>query len=690
MADLSEGLGRSGGGSAFDAMLQPSQDQLDQTIESMRQKTDAISERATKVADTVEANRVEAASLKMPELRPLPEAPTPEMRNPVEAFGSTASMLGMLGSLLTRRPLTNALNAAAGTMNAYRANDIQGAKIQFDTWKANMENAKTLHDWEMDLYKGALDKLSTNSKLAMSELEALAYATKNENLIALLQSKNTGKIYEYFEKLREQSIKMDGMMPKIEEFNTKTRLEAELLGELGDKATPQQKLDIHTRVWTPGAAAAMQNSSRRSGDNLTLNQDMDNARQHFNTLWPKNSFTGGREKIMMDGSTVPAPSFDDWVKSDWPKARDAFMKQRGAAAVSPPGGGIPPPVTSPGAAAPTATPKPAAAKVESDFIPVPKEVQGKVDGTVFRDPKGTYGKPGQYWIIRGDKAFPTAAPNAAGAPGAAPAQPGGGTGGPINVSSFPVEMRRHIATLGGDEKAIKAYLNRVDPSGSFRTGGARAAGGPFMGDVPVVAPTAVAGPTDEAAIMAETLRTAPRAAVVPGTRKTATTPTATERMTAAEQRAAEFERNPVGTYVREHGGRTGERDLRTVAAELDQRFPAPAGQPSFAELENMRRLNHDVTTLDDEGLTSKLASIQKTHERSIEITQLAEAAWKTSGAGRKAILKQLDEMWDDATVAQKVEIAKLHMRGLYSTVPDAVMQAFQRPSPANESNQAAR
>src|SRR5262249_49943775 len=87
----------------------------------------------------------------------------------------------------------------------------------------------------------------------------------------------------------------------------------------------------------------------------------------------------------------------------------------------------------PPTAAPAAQPAPAAApaaqpatgKADSDFIPVPASLKDAKDGTVFQDTKGTYGKAGAYWVIRGGKAFPTQAPQQGGSGGAVA---GGGKG----------------------------------------------------------------------------------------------------------------------------------------------------------------------------------------------------------------------------------------------------------------------
>lgn len=628
--------------SSFDAMLQPSQEELDKTIESMREKSDAISERATSVADTIAANRAASDKLEMPELHALPKMPEPEMRDPVEAFGSTASMLGILGSMLTRRPLTNALNAAAGTMNAYRANDIQGAKLQYDTWKANMENAKTLHDWEMDLYKGALDKLSTNSKLAMSELEALAHATKNENLIALLQTRNQGQIYKYFEAWRAQSVKMDGMMPKLNEENERQTQWLEWQ-KTNPNATIDQKIAQRNAIWHPRASAG----AGSSGDNLTSNQDMDNARQYFNMMWPDNGY-GSREKTLPDGTTVPAPDPKDWLKNEWPKLREQFVKSRGAAAVSPPGGASPPPASSPRAVAPAATPAGGAAP--SDFIPIPKELQGKPDGTRFRDRKGEFGKPDQWWIIRGGKAYPSTAPQS------------GGQGGPaFNQSSLqiPSDVQRQLEALPNNEARLE-LLNRLDPRGKFR--GFSSAADPTDRTLTSLGDTSYKPGELDAFIAQNKAFQAPNVPVVGAT--------PTGRAEPAVDSAKLLKQQALNAAAR---GFSPE-----MLAELDRRFPAKAGDKSFTELARTVNTLNQVNRDQSQQFAQDRGKIEDTHNVTLRNTKLLEAAWSAPPKRRAEILKQLEGNWSEATPSQKIEIVKLYVANLMGIGADTAAETATR------------
>lgn len=145
------------------------------TISPQAQERERIlDEKALKASETVGKTREDIAALKSPDAPDLDKAPTRRRTDPMEAFGSTASVLAMIGSAFTKRPMLHALNNAAGVIEAFKANDQARAKEEFDLWKANTDAAITQFNMQNTAYKAALDKLSTNSKMALDEVQVLA------------------------------------------------------------------------------------------------------------------------------------------------------------------------------------------------------------------------------------------------------------------------------------------------------------------------------------------------------------------------------------------------------------------------------------------------------------------------------------------------------------------------------------
>lgn len=99
----------------------------------------------------------------------LPPSPTVKSTNPQEQWGSAAMMLATLGSLMTRQPLTTALNAAAGVLTAYKKGDQDAANAAFQTWKVSTDNAIKVADFQQKAYEEALTGLEHREKMTMEQ-----------------------------------------------------------------------------------------------------------------------------------------------------------------------------------------------------------------------------------------------------------------------------------------------------------------------------------------------------------------------------------------------------------------------------------------------------------------------------------------------------------------------------------------
>lgn len=136
---------------------------------------------ADKLSSGLQAAEAKIAGIPIPKLQ-TPPMPTVKATNPQQMWGSTAMVMATLGSLMTRRPMVTALNAAAGVMNAYRKGDQAAADTAFKTWEIANKNAVEVADFQMEAYKAALANVERGEKNLVSESdlsvkEALAKAT---------------------------------------------------------------------------------------------------------------------------------------------------------------------------------------------------------------------------------------------------------------------------------------------------------------------------------------------------------------------------------------------------------------------------------------------------------------------------------------------------------------------------------
>lgn len=123
---------------------------------------------------------------KIPSATPPQLEKEPELKNfqtdPWQSFGSFAGVLATVGSLMTRRPLTNALNAGAAVMNAKSKGDYESYKSAFDRWKISSDNAYKMADWNQSQVKDLYERLKDNHSDLTAEMEVLAKATQDPGL----------------------------------------------------------------------------------------------------------------------------------------------------------------------------------------------------------------------------------------------------------------------------------------------------------------------------------------------------------------------------------------------------------------------------------------------------------------------------------------------------------------------------
>lgn len=111
----------------------------------------------------------------------LKAAPKPDTSNdPMKGYVSSIGILGAIGSMFTRRPMTNSMNAAAGVLESMKQQDAADFKQKFDTWKIENENALKLFDYQRDMYKDIMSNDRLDVKDKMAKTEALASAFKDD------------------------------------------------------------------------------------------------------------------------------------------------------------------------------------------------------------------------------------------------------------------------------------------------------------------------------------------------------------------------------------------------------------------------------------------------------------------------------------------------------------------------------
>lgn len=216
MPDASTGISLSDAISGYSTGLA---EHAKQEVEGIEAAKKTYEERMSK-ADEAEKN-LNPDVLKPPVMTPPPQQPE---TNPVKAWGSLAMMVAGLGGLLTRRPLTNSLNAAAAVMNAYKQADTDAAKQAYDTWKVETDNAVKMAQFSIDAYKTALTKIDSDRRAAQNDFVNTAKALGDENAAYVAQHYGIDAAARYVETMQSHIDRMKELKPKIDIANDQMQI----------------------------------------------------------------------------------------------------------------------------------------------------------------------------------------------------------------------------------------------------------------------------------------------------------------------------------------------------------------------------------------------------------------------------------------------------------------------------------
>ena len=190
--------------------------------------TSADIDRDTSAADAVYDRKM--AGVQVPTLSPdvgkpfTPPAPT----DPKQVWASAAMVFAGLGSLLTRQPMTTAMNAAAGAMQAFQKGDQAAANAALQQWKSAQDTALKIADFEeksthdlveqMRDLRDAHDKESEVKKRDLT-VEYKARMASFQNLVAA-QFKSADEVVHYADAMAINNQKLAVSSTKVMQANT--------------------------------------------------------------------------------------------------------------------------------------------------------------------------------------------------------------------------------------------------------------------------------------------------------------------------------------------------------------------------------------------------------------------------------------------------------------------------------------
>lgn len=126
----------------------------------------------------------------LPQYQNIPQAPRQDFADPIKAFQNPAVVLATLGSLLTRSPLTTAMNAGGAAMEAFHKGDMQTAELKRKEWDDAAKQAEAQNKLELEKYKEAWHRRDVDIQERFADMVGLAAGFDDPLIRAAIQTHN--------------------------------------------------------------------------------------------------------------------------------------------------------------------------------------------------------------------------------------------------------------------------------------------------------------------------------------------------------------------------------------------------------------------------------------------------------------------------------------------------------------------
>ena len=152
------------------------------------------------------------------------KSPSYKPDNPLQNFGSLATLIGVFGGMLTRHPVIASLNAASGAMKAAHERNIEDYEKQVEEWKNNQDYIGKVLAWREQMY-GAADKKFAND-LSARQAARTEIASRTQDTMTLQQI-TAGDEQRYYQ------TRMDSarLLQQMQENNERLKISSEELAE---------------------------------------------------------------------------------------------------------------------------------------------------------------------------------------------------------------------------------------------------------------------------------------------------------------------------------------------------------------------------------------------------------------------------------------------------------------------------
>lgn len=166
-----------------------------------------------------------------PQLMGMPQAPDTRMKNPLNVFQNVGTVLAMMGSLFTRRPMVTAMNAASAAIKGYAEGDKDAAERAHQNWKDNLQAAIAQNDAEMQQYNLLLENTKMDYQERDAQLQAIAASNNDETMLAALRSGAPEMAFKIMDARQKSAESLTQLLVQAQQHDEQMAMEREKLAE---------------------------------------------------------------------------------------------------------------------------------------------------------------------------------------------------------------------------------------------------------------------------------------------------------------------------------------------------------------------------------------------------------------------------------------------------------------------------
>lgn len=127
-----------------------------------------------------------------PNMATMPAPPQRQAEDPAGVFQNAGVILALMGSALTKAPMTTAFKVGAAAIQGQHAGDMQANQSNQAAWQQNLNAALRQNGQELAKYKAAIEKNKGDMNKLMTELKVIAADNKDAVAMAALRSNSLG------------------------------------------------------------------------------------------------------------------------------------------------------------------------------------------------------------------------------------------------------------------------------------------------------------------------------------------------------------------------------------------------------------------------------------------------------------------------------------------------------------------